>query len=234
MTTTDSNPDIETENAVALLEDKGLAAVERPGDEERDYEFDKLLTGRPEALKFEEPGDFASGTIVDKLTQQRKDFDTGEPMWNDDGSPRLDPLVIIMTADGMRTLYMASWRLAKAVGEAVRASGQRRMERGGYLGIRFTGFGEPYKKGALPPKEYEAAYDPPGMAGTFGTGVAAELNAPETGPPPMYRGLAGGISSQCVAGDCKDCDSRKCDHDCHSASKPPAPMATGDSAEIPF
>lgn len=219
--------DNETETAVAVLEDKGLLATEQPGDELRDLEFDRLLTGRPEAVRFEEPGQFVHGTVVEKITQQKKDFDSGEPLWNDDGSPKLEPAVILNTADGLVTLYMSSWRLAKAVGEAIRsAPGARRMERGGDLVVRFTGFGEPYKKGAQPPKEYEAAYDPPGGSGAA---VAAEVNAPELGPP--QRATAREFSAACATGDCRDCDSRKCDHECHRASKPPAQLQ--DSAEAP-
>lgn len=218
--------DNETAAAVAILEDKGLATVPRT-EEERDYEFDKLLTGRPPAVKFEEPGQFVQGTVVEKLVQQRKDFDSGEPMWNDDGSPRLDPLVVLNTPDdGMVTLYMASWRLAKAVGDAVRAAGERRIRRDGTLLVRFTGLGEPYKKGAQPPKEYEAAYDPPGGDAS----TAAALNVPELAP----RSFAGELSAACTRQDHDECDSRKCVCSCHSASKPPEQLTGTDDAPPPF
>lgn len=217
--------DTQSDESKALATLAAADMIAGPDDEERDYEFDKLLTGRPEPVRFEEPGAFVHGTVVDKLVQQKRDFDTGDPKYNDDGSPALEPLVILKTEDGLLTLYLSSWRLAKEVGLAVRAAGQRRMQRGGSLAVRFTGYGEPYKKGAQPPKEYEAAYDPPGV--TPGAALSAEVNAAELGPPPV-RSFASEVSTECIDGDCKGCDSRRCTHDCHRASKPPAEMTTDD------
>lgn len=211
--------------AVAVLQDKGMVAQEHPGSEVRDLDFDRLLTGRPDAARFEEPGQFVLGQVIDKFVQQKKDFDSGDPLWNDDGSPKLEPVVILNTQDGLVTLYMSSWRMAKEVGQAVRSSGNRRMERGGTLMVRFVGFGEAYKKGAQPPKEYEAAYDPPGV--TAGGATSWEESAPELGPPPRY---ASEVSAECLQGgdNCKLCDSRKCSHECHRASKPPEQLTATD------
>ena len=150
--------------AMIALDQAGMLAH----DDDRYAELDMLIMGRPEAAKFEQPGDVISGKIVDIFSQQAKDFDSGALKFWDDGRPVLDPVLVLRTDQGLRTLYVGSYRMRNAIRDAVIAAGFERGEtvpgprRDGTLVIRYTGDGEPARKGGRGPKLYEAAYDPPG------------------------------------------------------------------------
>jgi hypothetical protein len=175
------------DGAMSALADGGMLP-----DEDRFAEADMLLMGRPEACKFEEPGDMVSGTIVEILSQQAKKFGTDELLWWDDGRPKMDPVYVLRTHEGLRTLYVGSYRMRNAIRDAVLAAGFERgqsipgVRPGGTLVVRFTGLGEAVK-GAQPPKLYEAAYDPPGRRPLLpapGEGQpAVQAAGPDDGPP---------------------------------------------------
>jgi hypothetical protein len=195
----------EEAQAIDVLKQAGAVAED---DEQQYYEADRLLMGRPAAVKFTDPGDFVQGTVLEVVQVQARNFDTGDPEFWDDGSPKLQLLYGLGTVDGPVSLYVGSYRMRNAIADACRAAGARGIRRGGVLLVRFTGLGEPHKKGANPPKEYQAAYDPP----------AVDANSPMRAAPAV---AARHISAACVDGNHAECDSRKCDDDCHRASRPP-------------
>lgn len=100
--------------------------------------------------------------------QQQTDFDSGKPLFWDDGKPKWQAKIVIQTDerdpkinddDGLRAIY-AKGEVQKAIAAAVRAAGAKRVEPGGKLSLTFTGEGE--AKGKLnPPKLYAATYTPP-------------------------------------------------------------------------
>ena len=103
-----------------------------------------------------------------ELVPQRN-FDTGEPLLWEDGKPRQQLKVVVMTDqrdpndpddDGLRALYLRG-NSQKAVARAVREAGANDLEVGGRLMVKYIADGIPAKKGAKPPKCYEATYRPP-------------------------------------------------------------------------
>jgi hypothetical protein len=175
------------DGAMSALADGGMLPA---ADEDRFAEADMLLMGRPETCKFESPGDMVSGTVTGISSQQAKKFGTGELLWWDDGRPRMDPVYVLRTHEGLRTLYVGSYRMRNAIRDAVLAAGFERGQHvpgvrpGGTLVVRFTGLGEAVK-GAQPPRLYEAAYDPPGRRPLLPAPdvPAVSANADDTEPP---------------------------------------------------
>lgn len=144
---------------------------DRHDDQDKDYaQIDMLFMGRPEACKFDNVGDMITGIVVDQFAQQAKDFDSGALKFWDDGRPILDPVVILQTSDGLRTLYVGSYRMRNAIRDAILVAGFDHggsrgvpgLRKGGRLLVRYTGNDQPARKGGQPPKLYDAGYDPPG------------------------------------------------------------------------
>ena len=156
--------DMYPDAALEILEQGGLIAkTQQPVMNENYDEIDQLVMGAPPAVKFEEPGDTTSGRITRVYQVQVTDFDTREPQWWPDGQPKMQVVVVLDVAGtGLRSLYVASRGLREAVRDACREAGYG-LRPDGYLSIRYTGNGEPFKKGVTPPKLYQAAYDPPGV-----------------------------------------------------------------------
>jgi hypothetical protein len=176
------------DGVMSALADGGMLPAQ---DEDRFAEADMLLMGRPDAVKFDEPADMVSGTIVEIGSQQAKKFGTDELLWWDDGRPKMDPVYVLRTHEGLRTLYVGSYRMRNAIRDAVLAAGFERNQSipgvrpGGTLVVRFTGLGEAVK-GAQPPKLYEAAYDPPGRRPLLpapDAQPAVEAAGADEGPP---------------------------------------------------
>lgn len=124
--------------------------------------FPELKTGVKGRVKAGANGEAAE-------VQQQRDFDTGEPLYWNDGKPRLQAKVVLATDersddidddDGSRALYLKS-NLQRAVAKAIRAAGASRLEVDGWLEVVFTAEGTPPRKGANPPKLFEAVYQPP-------------------------------------------------------------------------
>ncbi|MUL39605.1 hypothetical protein FZ103_00150 [Streptomonospora sp. PA3] len=152
---------------------------------------DFLMGGGIPAAKFEQIGRVLTGAIaVPPEVQQQKDFNSGEPLFWDDGSPRQQIKLVLDTAernpedpddDGQRALYVKSGML-KAVRAAVKASRSKGLEVGGTLTITYTGDGEPSRKGLNPPKQYSATYQPP-APGAAANDVLMGGQQPPAAPP---------------------------------------------------
>lgn len=162
---------------------------------------DFLMGGGIPSVSFKNKpyGTTYKGTVVQEPTvQQQTDFDSGKPLFWDDGKPKLQAKIVVQTDerdpkiqddDGLRAVY-AKAEVQKAIAAAVRAAGCKRLEVGGVLSLTFTGEGE--AKGKLnPPKLYSATYEPPNPLA-----MAAEQPFPVTGnyPAPADTGQTASIT----------------------------------------
>lgn len=150
--------------AMEVLDNAGLLPKVKQPIMNEDYdEIDHLVMGAPPAVKFDQPGDMIQGRITRVYQVQQTDFDTREPLWWEDGQPKMQVVIVIdVPGEGLRSLYMGSKGTREAIRDACREAG-RGLRPDGYISVKYTGNGEPFKKGAKPPKIYQAAYDPPGV-----------------------------------------------------------------------
>lgn len=124
-----------------------------------------LTQGGAPACKFPAVGDTHKGQIVAAEKRQATDMDTGKPRTWDNGDPVWEIVVTLDTdqpdddGETKRRLFVRG-QMLKAVREAVKESGSA-MELGGTLVVKYTGDGEPPKKGFTAPKLYKAKYTPP-------------------------------------------------------------------------
>lgn len=133
---------------------------------------DFLMSGGIPSAKFPEVGATVTGRITQRPeVQQQRDFDTGELLTWDDGTPRKQVKVVLATDerdpeipddDGTRAVYVKA-NLQKAVQQALRKAGAR-LEVGGVLTITYVADGEVKRRGMNPPKLYVAEYVPPTAA----------------------------------------------------------------------
>lgn len=127
---------------------------------------DKFLMGGAPSAKFQSIGDKVSGVISDEpAIQQQTDFDTGEPLTWQDGSPRNQLVVTLATDlrddaddDGTRRVYLKS-NSQKAVTTALKQVGAPGLRVGGHLTLTYSANGP--KGRGMPPKLYTAVYVPP-------------------------------------------------------------------------
>lgn len=126
-----------------------------------------LLSSGVPSFKFEKHGDTAKGPVVSLDMQQQKDFTTQAPMVWDDGRPRMQLRIVLATDardndedNGQRAIYVKG-NMQAAVRDAIKSAGAAKIEVGGTLAVRYSGDGEPPKRGLNAPKEYKAKYEPP-------------------------------------------------------------------------
>lgn len=121
-------------------------------------------TGAP-ACKFETAGDTFKGRVLAAVKRQQTDYSTGTPKAWDNGDPMWEIVVTVDTGvdDGNgetnRRLFIRGAML-KAVREALKDANAK-LEVGGELTVRYTGDGEPSKKGFNAPKLFKAKYVAP-------------------------------------------------------------------------
>ncbi|WP_432001197.1 hypothetical protein [Streptomyces sioyaensis] len=147
---------------------------------------DWLMGGGTKSASFDgAPPITNKGQIVDlPPLVQKRDFDTGDPLFWPDGRPKMLMQVNIQTDqrdpsdpedEGVRALYL-EFRKAAAVRDAVRASGAKRLEIGGTLSLTYTGDDHAAKRGkGNPPKNYSATYAAPDPL--------AAVTSPQDPPP---------------------------------------------------
>lgn len=133
-------------------------------------DYNDLLMGQGgRSAKFEKVGDVVVGTICRVETRQRTDMDTGQLMTWQDGNPRMQLVIQLLTEeqednddDGIRNLYVPiPSAMQKAIADAVRRSGQHGIGEGGKLGVKYTSTAEPTRRGFNGQKLYTAKYEPP-------------------------------------------------------------------------
>lgn len=133
-------------------------------------DINDLITGGAAAYKFETIGDTCKGRVTNAQPQQQTDFDSGELKFFAGGKPMMQIVVTVEQDDGeTAALYFKGGKFPPKEGtglgslEALRlALGDRKLEVGGMLAMKYTGLGTP-KKGN-PPKLYVCQYTPPAPA----------------------------------------------------------------------
>ena len=133
-------------------------------------EQDDFMGGGGKSVPFDNVGDSVGGLIVaPPERRQQTDIDSGAPKVFADGSPMTMFAIRIQTElrdpedptdTGERVLYL-KWKSLDAVRSAIRASGAKGLEVGGFLILTLTGFGPRKKAAHNPPKLWAAQYVPP-------------------------------------------------------------------------
>ena len=121
------------------------------------------------SAKFKAVGDKVSGVIFGMEMRQQTSID-GDPLVWDDGKPRMQMVVTLLTKDhededddGLRRVFIKG-QMQKAVRDAVMKAGQRGLGEGGELAIQYTGDAEPTRRGVSGAKQYRARYEAPQVA----------------------------------------------------------------------
>ena len=127
-----------------------------------------LTAGGAAACKFVAVGDTHKGKIIAAEKRQQTDYATGTPKTWDNGEPMWEIVITLDTGiedengETHRRLFVRGAML-KAVREALKDANAK-LEVGGELAVRYTGDGEPSKKGFNAPKLFKAKYTPPAPA----------------------------------------------------------------------
>ena len=147
-----------------------------------------LMSGAVPSAKFDAHGDTVKGTITETPElRQQTDFDSGDPLFWDDGKPKMQLVVTLATDqrdpsnpedEGTRRLYVKG-KMQQAVASAIRKSGAKGLEVGGTLTIAYIGDDEPKKRGMSGAKLYSAEYASPAAAFLAQDEPAAPRPAPQ-------------------------------------------------------
>ena len=145
----------------------------------RDEINDFLLGGAAKAFEFENIGDTVTGVITDMKKRQQTDFQSGAPLFWNDGSPRMVLAITLKTElneseddEGLRNVYLRGGNFTAskgkgtsslvAVKDAVKRSGAADgIQVGGKLTLQYSGEGPAPSKGMNPSKLYTASYQAP-------------------------------------------------------------------------
>lgn len=151
-----------------------------------------LLEGGGKSAKFD-VGTVVKGKVVSAEARQQTSFESKEPLFWDDGNPRMQLVITLATDerdpddptdDGHRNLYCKG-QLLEAVKAALKKVGAKLTE-GGDLAVKCTGLGDPPKPHLNPPKLYFAEYSAPskvaGAESMLGDTQAPQQAAPAPAP----------------------------------------------------
>ncbi len=139
-------------------EDGPVVALPNPND--------VLFPDRAPTVTFPEKGSGVTGTILGMVTSQQTEMGSGRPLMWSDGTPRLQVIVTLQTDendptveddDGKRRLFVKA-DMMRAIREAVKVAGEKRLDIGGELQVTWTDEGVAPGKGLSKPKVYEAKY----------------------------------------------------------------------------
>ena len=154
--------------------------------------LDQIESQSSKGAKFERPGDRISGIIEKVTANQVRDFNTKQPAFWQDGSPKLQVLVTINTGvtdpnveddDGYRTVYIKGWgEQRRAWLDAIRRAGLHKasdIKPGDRFTAVFTGYGQS-SNGMQPPKvmEYTIEHQSP---------ADMAMNQPQPAQPAMQQ-----------------------------------------------
>jgi hypothetical protein len=146
---------------------------------DRDEINDFLIGSGAKAFAFENIGDKVIGEIKSMKKQQQTDMNTGEPVFWNNGEPKMMLRIELQTDlqetaddEGMRSIYLRGGNFTAvkgsgtssllAVKDAVRRSGASDgIQIGGILTLEYTGMGQSAAKGRNAPKLYTASYRAP-------------------------------------------------------------------------
>lgn len=146
------------------------------------------------SFSFENPGDSITGTVVTLEEVQQTDMRTGEPLFWDNGQPKMMFRLELQTQlrdpnnpsdDGKRSVYLKGSRkpekkstMSAMVLAAQQATGTTEIAPGGTVTMTYVGDGVPSQRGFNAPKQYEATYRPPAMNLAGGQQAVAAPAAP--------------------------------------------------------
>lgn len=126
-----------------------------------------LMGGGARSAKFAEINDRVWGSIMSSETRQQTDFKTGALLYWNDGKPRMQVVITLMTDeheddddDSLRAVYVKG-ELQKAFRAALVKAGVNGIEDGGKLLVQFTSEAPPKVKGENGAKLYYVKYEPP-------------------------------------------------------------------------
>lgn len=133
---------------------------------------DALASSTGKSAKFPTVGATITGTVISADVVQARNFDTGDPEFWADGSPKQQFRITLTTDlrdpsdggdDGTRSVYVKAWGDGKKeLQRAVKASGAADILTGGTFTATYTGDGElPAGKRGFPPKVYRYEYVAP-------------------------------------------------------------------------
>ena len=138
---------------------------------------DFLFGGSGKAAKFEEVGDTVEGIITHIEKTQQTHMETQEPLTWPDGSPRWQLVITLQTEDqsedddGLRRIFAKGGRyevsegtgtsMKDAIGDAVKKSGAKSFDEGGWLKVGYSGVGKKTNRGFSAPKLFRAQYKAP-------------------------------------------------------------------------
>lgn len=171
-----------------------------------------LMGGAVPSAKFDAHGDTVKGTITETPElRQQTDFDSGDPLFWDDGKPKMQLVVTLATDqrdpsnpedEGTRRLYVKG-KMQQAVASAIRKCGAKGLEVGGTLTIAYVGDDEPKKRGMSGAKLYLAEYASPAAAFLAQDEPAAQVPAqaapPATAAPADAAALLGSLTPEQLA-----------------------------------
>lgn len=128
-----------------------------------------LFDSASKGLKFDQIGVSHTGVVksAPRERQQTK-YNSQEPDFWPNGDPKMQILVDVQTDqrteandDGVRTLYVASKNMRRAISDAIRAAGAQDILPGGTLTVQYVGNDPASKNPQNPAKIYAAQYTPP-------------------------------------------------------------------------
>ena len=125
-------------------------------------------------------GDEISGTILTVERRQQTSFEGNTPLTWDDGSPRMLTYIELQTDlrdpeidndEGVRSLYAKGGNfepadgkgtsMEKAIVDAVKKAGEKSIDEGATLTVRYSGNAKATTRGYRQPRLYIAKYEPP-------------------------------------------------------------------------
>lgn len=126
-----------------------------------------LMGSGGRSASFKDHGDQVWGVVMSAEVRQQTDFTSGDLLFWDDGKPRMQLVVTLLTEereddddDGLRRVYIKG-QMQKAVADAVRKAGAQGIREGGRLVVRYVEDIPATKRGLSPTKKYFARYEPP-------------------------------------------------------------------------
>lgn len=142
------------------------------------HDVDDFLFGSScPSAKFPEIGTVVRGTITAAEMAQQTEADTRKPRFFDDGQPMMQLVITLQTEerdreidddDGRRRLFAKGGKgtdqgmsMKDAIADAVKKAGQKRIEQGATLAVKYVADGPKPSPTKSAPKLYRAHYTPP-------------------------------------------------------------------------
>lgn len=131
-----------------------------------------LMGAGGRSASFKKHGDQVWGVVVGSDMRQQTDFDDGSLLFWDDGKPKMQIVISLLTDerdddedDGLRRVYVkVPSQFLKAMRDAITKTGAKGIEDGGKFLVRYMSDAEPTRRGKQGQKQYFCKYEPPTRA----------------------------------------------------------------------